>query len=91
MNNGITELAKMLKDRDNPKAYTPTFGIIISLPIVKIKISDLIILSSEHITSCINLLDTDKDGNYINIGKKVVLLPYNDYQKYIVIGVVIND
>ena len=30
--NGITELAKLLKERENSTEYTPMFGTIIELP-----------------------------------------------------------
>jgi hypothetical protein len=38
---GITELAKHIRARDNPSSYTPMFGKIISLPELK-KISQIL-------------------------------------------------
>lgn len=87
--NGITELAKLLKERENSDGYSPMFGTVIELPNTKIRISDKIILTDNHITLCINLKEQNADGEYINLGKTVVLLPYATGQKFIVIGVVI--
>lgn len=87
--NGITELAKLLKERENSDGYSPMFGTVIELPNKKIRISDKLILTDSHLTLCINLKEKDADGEYINLGKTVVLLPYANGQKFIVIGVVI--
>ena len=87
--NGITELAKLLKERENSDEYSPVFGTVIELPNTKIRISDKVILTDAHITLCINLKEQNSDGEYINLGKIVVLLPYANGQKFIVIGVVI--
>ena len=46
------------------------------------------ILTAEYIKSIINIYVTDENGQYINLGKEVVLLPYNENQEYILIGVV---
>lgn len=35
---GITDLARHIKDRDNPSPYTPIFGKIISLPELNIQL-----------------------------------------------------
>lgn len=86
--NGITELAKLLKERENSSGYSPVIGKVIELPNVKIRLGDKVILTSAHIKSCINLTETDENGKYINLGKEVVLLPYADNQKFIMIGVV---
>ena len=86
--NGITELAKMLKQRENSDGYSPVIGTIIELSNIKIRLGDKVILTSAHIKSCIDLMQTSENGQYINIGKEVVLLPYADSQKFIVIGVV---
>jgi hypothetical protein len=82
---GITELAKLFKERENTSNYSPAIGKIIDLPNIKIRIGDKVILSSFHIKSCVDLTATDENGEYINFGKEVVLLPYADNQKFIVI------
>ena len=87
--NGITELAKLLKERENSDGYSPMFGTVIELPNTKIRISDKVILTDSHLTLCTNLKEKNADGQYINFGKTVVLLPYANGQKFIVIGVVI--
>ena len=85
---GITELAKLLKERENSRGYSPVIGKVIELPNIKIRLGDKVILTAAHIESCISLTSTDENGKYINLGKEVVLLPYADNQKFIVIGVV---
>ena len=87
--NGITALAKLLKERENSDGYTPMFGTVIELPNTKIRISDKVILIDSHLTLCINLKEKNADGEYINLSKTMVLLPYANGQKFIVIGVVI--
>lgn len=86
--NGIEELAKMLHERDNKREFAPIFGTIVSLPALKVRRDKDIILSSMHVTSIIDLSEKDEDGNYINLNKEVVLLPYDNDNKYILIGVV---
>jgi hypothetical protein len=85
---GITELAKMLKERGNSSGYSPAIGTIIELPNLKVRLGDKIILTFVHIKSCVDLMQTDDLGTYINLGKEVVLLPFADGQKFILIGVV---
>ena len=87
--NGIAELAKMLKDRDNSKEYTPFFGKIIELPKLKIAVGDKIILTDETVKSIVNIHTQDENGRYINIGKEVLLLPYSSNQKFVILGVII--
>ena len=43
--NGITELAKLLKERENDTGYSPMFGTIIELPQVKIRLNEKVILN----------------------------------------------
>ena len=85
--NGITELAKLLKDRENPSGYAPLFGEIRSLPTVRIAVWERILLSARHLVSTVDLSRTDERGRYVYFGRTAVLLPYDDGQKYIVIGV----
>lgn len=86
--NGITELAKLLKERENSNGYSPMIGRIIELPNLKIQLGDKVILTADHIKTCVSLNTVDGTGNYIHLGKEVVLLPYADNQKFILIGVV---
>ena len=86
--NGITELAKLLKERENGTGYSPMFGTIIELPQVKIRLNEKVILNNSHLKSCINLMMQNEDGDYIHLGKEVALLPFANNQKFIVIGVV---
>ena len=50
--NGITELAKLLKERENQNDYSPVFGTIIELPNTKIRINDKILLTEEYLKPC---------------------------------------
>lgn len=85
--NGITELAKLLKDRENPSGYAPLFGVIRSLPEVKIAVGERILLTRNRIVSVVDLSRTDERGRYVYLGRTAVLLPYDNGQKFIVIGV----
>jgi len=87
--NGITELAKLLKERENGTGYSPMFGTIIELPQIKIRLNEKVILNNSHLKSCINLMMQNEDGDYIYLGKEVALLPFANNQKFIVIGVVL--
>jgi hypothetical protein len=86
--NGITELAKLFKERENANSYSPMIGRIIELPELKIRLGDKVILTSANIKTCVSLNTVDGSGSYINLGKEVVLLPFSDNQKFIVVGVV---
>lgn len=87
--NGITELAQLFKDRDNQTEYSPIFGTIINLPNLAIRINEKIILTKNHIKSCIDLYEQDYDRDYVYLGKEVLLLPYFGMQKFVVIGVIV--
>lgn len=86
--NGITELAKLLKERENDTGYSPMFGTIIELPQIKVRLNEKVILNNSHLVCLWNLKEQNEDGVYIYLGKEVVLLPFANNQKFIVIGVV---
>ena len=83
--NGIVELAKMLKERENSSEKLLIIGSIVSLPDIKIKIGEKIILSASDVKTTVNLSERDDNGNYINLGKETVIL--NDSGKFYVLGV----
>ena len=85
---GITELAKLLKERENEKGYSPIFGKIIELPNTKIRISDKIILTDSYIKTLFDFKLQNSDNEYIYLGAEVLLLPYQNNQRFILIGVV---
>ena len=87
--NGITELAKLLKERENQNDYSPVFGTIIELPDTKIRVNEKILLTEEYLVSCAAYKQQDDAGKYINLNKTAVLLPYSADQKYIMIGVLL--
>lgn len=87
----ITELAKKIKDNENPSPYSPMFGKIISLPELKIQVGERLLLGADDIKSTIDLYETTECGGrieYINLDNDAVLLPYSDDNKFIVIGVI---
>ena len=86
--NGITELAKLFKERENNTGYSPMFGTIIELPQIKIRLNEKVILNNSHLKYCVNLKEQNEDGDYICLGKEVALLPFANNQKFLVIGVV---
>ena len=53
--NGITELAKLFKERENDTGYSPMFGTIIELPQVKIRLNEKVILNNSHLVCLLNL------------------------------------
>jgi hypothetical protein len=55
---GITELAKHIRARDNPSPYTPMFGKIISLPELKIQLGNKIILTAEDVKATFDIYET---------------------------------
>jgi hypothetical protein len=86
--NGITELALLLKSRENGTAYSPVLGRIITLPELKISVGDKITLTDSHIKQICEVNQQDAYGRYINLNREAVLLPYADGQKFILLGVV---
>lgn len=86
--NGITELAKLLKERENSAGYSPMLGTVIELPNIKIRLGEKVVLNTAHIKSCVCLDETDEEGRYVNLGRDVILLPYADNQNFFVVGVI---
>ncbi len=90
MNNAVEALAQMLKSRDNPKPFEPVFGTVEELPELKIRRGTKVVLTNAHCTSLLNLRQQDIEGNYIYLKKTVAMLPYNNNNNYLVLGVVQN-
>ena len=89
--NAYTELAKLFNERKNNKQYGPVIGKIISLPELKIQINEKIQLNEEKVISIFNIAETktyEERIEFVNLNKRVVLLPISDYQKFIAIGVI---
>ena len=87
----VEELARHIRDRDNPSPYTPMFGKIISLPELKIQLGNRILLNADDIKALFDIYETRiTDGRtvYVNLNKYVVLLPYANDNKFIALGVV---
>ena len=86
--NAITELALLLKERENGAAYSPMLGRITALPVLQVSVGDKIKLSDKHIKRICEIHQQDEHGRYINLNREVVLLPYADGQKFILLGIV---
>ena len=89
--NAYTELAKLFNERNNNKQYGLVIGKIISLPELKIQINEKIQLNEEKVISIFNIAETktyEERIEFVNLNKRVVLLPISDYQKFIAIGVI---
>lgn len=95
----ITELAKMLKERNNPSIPVITIGTVINtLPDIQIQLNDVIILTNEHLVFSAHLLpgysrnatfddktSTIQYNDTIQVGDQVILIPTFDEQTYYVI------
>ena len=89
--NAYTEFAKLFNERNNNKQYGPVIGKIISLPELKIQINEKIQLNEEKVISIFDITETktyEERIEFVNLNKRVVLLPISDYQKFIAIGVI---
>ena len=87
--NGITELAMLLKERENGAVYSPFLGRIVSLPELRITVGDKITLNAVHIKRICEVNQQDAHGRYINLNREAVLIPYADGQRFILLGVVL--
>ena len=86
----ITKLAKHIRARDNPSQYTPMLGTIISLPELKVRLGERVLLTKEDIKATFDIYATvarDGHAEYVYLNKTVVLLPYSKENKFIAIGV----
>ena len=89
--NGVYELAKLLKERDNPKLQGLTEGVVEELPELKLRINDKVVLFDDMIRSLVNLYEQDEEETYIWKGARVYLLPFPEdatggVLKYLVLG-----
>lgn len=86
--NGYEGIARLLKERENERLYSPVIGTITALPELSVRINQRIVLDKTNIDSIVNLAEQNEETHeFINLGKRAVLLPYRSYQKYICIGV----
>lgn len=92
---GIVALAKLLKARENHAPNEPMFGTIVSASPVRIQLDGKkILLESKSIASLINLAETDNLGNYIHLGRRAAMLPFNtgyvnSMPNFLVLGVIV--
>jgi len=87
--NGITELAKLLKDRENGAGYSPMLGRIESVAPLRVAVGAKIKLTAREIKRIVQIDQQDVYGQYINLNRECVLLPYAGGQQFILLGVVL--
>lgn len=89
----VTELAKKIRERDNPSPYTPMFGTIIQLPELKIKLGSRVFLDKDDVKALFDLYETrqtEHGPEYIHLNKEVLLLPYSNDNSFVVVGEVVK-
>jgi hypothetical protein len=84
--NGVEELAKLLKERDNNEHMgMVTATVIDAMPNIKLSLGDRIILTASHLIIA-NLVTT---VDYLSSGDTVILMPNRTEQKYFLIDKVV--
>lgn len=78
MSDGIVELAKMFKDRENKEIDRWIIGTVINNNPIKVKISNYEL--EEEDEEIVNIIKE------VKINSKVVLIPSSDYQKFLLVG-----
>lgn len=93
---GIVRLAKMFKERENQSQSEPLFGVVTSIkPLTVQLIGKKVLLNDKNLVSLINMYETDVNGSYVNLNKKVALLMFdsdyaNSMPNFLILGVVYN-
>jgi hypothetical protein len=96
---GVTELAKLFKERNNQEYMGFILGKVVTAPPnLQISIGDRIILTSEHVRVAAHVLvgyarQVDINGTLstmtykdtIKAGDEVILMPTNDHQRFCLI------
>jgi hypothetical protein len=94
MNDGYIELAKILKERDNPNQNNLIIGQIISpLPQIKIRIYEKVILDKENLLISEHIYSHYKQEiheKWLGIGDEVSLMPINNHQMYYLLDKVVR-
>lgn len=84
----ITELAKIIKARDNPTIVSMTTGIVISpLPNIVVKLNDIVTLDQTKLMVAEHIyLHYEYPGpTWLQEGNEVILMPTADEQMYILL------
>lgn len=87
--NAAYELAKLFRERDNPRMFSVITGTIISLPDIKVAVGDKLMLGRDMLSSTVDIMTQDSHGNYTWQGKNVYMLPIgndNRQQRFLIIG-----
>ena len=84
--NGVEELAKLFKDRNNREHMgMVTATVIEAMPNIRLSLGDRIILTTSHLIIA-NLVATE---DYLMVGDTVILMPNRTEQKYFLIDKVV--
>lgn len=94
MNEAYTELAKILKERDNKHVESLIIGNIVSpLPTLKVKIHDKVILDKHNLIVAGHIFLHYKNGEldtWLQVGDEVSLMPTSNSQVYYLIDKVVR-
>ncbi|MFB9327003.1 DUF2577 family protein [Paenibacillus aurantiacus] len=82
MKDGFVELAKMFRERDNPKLITVGLATVISpLPALQLQFGEAIILEREDLVIAAHLAASAA----LAVGDQVIVIPTTDMQKFVAI------
>ena len=89
--NPVYELARILKERENPVVHGLTEGVVEELPELKIRINEKVVLYKGMLGSLVNLYEQNSVGEYVWKGRRVYVLPFpadatGGIQKFLVLG-----
>lgn len=87
---GMSEMAKLLKERENRPYTGPILGKVIKpLPDIQVRVGDRIILKSNHLIVSGHIFKNYKvnDNQWLKAGETVILVPTVDDQKYFILDV----
>jgi hypothetical protein len=94
---GINELAKLFKERENPQQFGINTGKVVSLSPLKVAFGESIILEGDNLvvsaSACYEYVlgaETVQQKNKLSIGDEVILIPSIDIQKYYLIDKVVE-
>ncbi|WP_105614366.1 DUF2577 domain-containing protein [Vallitalea okinawensis] len=102
---GIVELAKLFKERENEPFMGVQIGSVLSTEPIKVSLGDKILLGANHIMVCQHVLeykrdfsssvdDVDNEGEItlkklLSVGDRVALIPTSDQQSFVLVDKVV--
>ncbi|WP_456273635.1 DUF2577 family protein [Bacillus sp. AK031] len=76
----FTEMAKLLKERENKPYIGPQTGTITRVSPLEVRLNENILLNSNHLRVSKTFADATKEA-----GEKVILIPSGDMQRFYII------